>query len=314
MRKRLGVLAVGTTAALGGLLSSSPTAGAAPALAAYWLVGADGGVFAFGAPFFGSAASDRTRCPPNTTDRSLPSGTCLAMASTSDGGGYWILNADSGVIYPFGDASFFGQPASSFVGVPREFVPTGVAMVATPDSLGYWVLEAGLSGTGTVYHFGDAGFFGDTTTIAGQRGSAFQGTPVGMATTPDGQGYWLVDSDGGVFAFGDAKFVGSVPAMGIHLASGHQVVGIAATSDGHGYWLTGADGGVFAFGDARFAGSMAGSRLNGSVVGIAANQSGPGYWLTASDGGVFTFGGAPFLGSMGARNLASPVVGIAASG
>ena len=33
---------------------------------------------------------------------------------------------------------------------------------------------------------------------------------VGMASTPDGKGYWLVASDGGVFAFGDAPFLGSM--------------------------------------------------------------------------------------------------------
>jgi hypothetical protein len=33
---------------------------------------------------------------------------------------------------------------------------------------------------------------------------------VGIATTPNGKGYWLVASDGGVFAFGDARFFGSM--------------------------------------------------------------------------------------------------------
>ena len=32
---------------------------------------------------------------------------------------------------------------------------------------------------------------------------------VGMAATPDGGGYWLVASDGGIFTFGDAAFYGS---------------------------------------------------------------------------------------------------------
>jgi hypothetical protein len=32
-----------------------------------------------------------------------------------------------------------------------------------------------------------------------------------MAATPDGGGYWLVASDGGIFTFGDAKFFGSAP-------------------------------------------------------------------------------------------------------
>ena len=30
-----------------------------------------------------------------------------------------------------------------------------------------------------------------------------------MAADPDGGGYWLVASDGGIFAFGDAGFFGS---------------------------------------------------------------------------------------------------------
>ncbi|MDA8365802.1 MAG: hypothetical protein M0Z62_02440, partial [Actinomycetota bacterium] len=36
---------------------------------------------------------------------------------------------------------------------------------------------------------------------------------VGMAATPDGKGYWLVASDGGIFAFGDAVFKGSTGAL-----------------------------------------------------------------------------------------------------
>jgi len=31
-----------------------------------------------------------------------------------------------------------------------------------------------------------------------------------MAATPSGHGYWIVDSDGGVFAYGDAPFLGSM--------------------------------------------------------------------------------------------------------
>lgn len=33
---------------------------------------------------------------------------------------------------------------------------------------------------------------------------------VGMASTPTGEGYWLVAADGGVFAFGDAGYFGNV--------------------------------------------------------------------------------------------------------
>jgi hypothetical protein len=36
-----------------------------------------------------------------------------------------------------------------------------------------------------------------------------------MAATPDGFGYWLVASDGGVFTFGDAPFDGSAGSDGL---------------------------------------------------------------------------------------------------
>jgi len=38
---------------------------------------------------------------------------------------------------------------------------------------------------------------------------------MGMAATPDGGGYWLVASDGGVFSFGDARFHGSTGAISL---------------------------------------------------------------------------------------------------
>ena len=53
---------------------------------------------------------------------------------------------------------------------------------------------------------------------------------VGMRITPDGGGYWMVGSDGGVFSSGDAGFFGSTG--GLHLNK--PVVGIAATPDGGG--------------------------------------------------------------------------------
>jgi 3D (Asp-Asp-Asp) domain-containing protein len=98
---------------------------------------------------------------------------------------------------------------------------------------------------------------------------------VGIAATPDGNGYWLVGADGGVFSFGDANFYGS--AANTHLKA--PIVGIAATPDGNGYWLVGADGGVFSFGDANFYGSAANTHLKAPIVGIAATPDGNGYWL-----------------------------------
>ncbi|MFP5377613.1 MAG: hypothetical protein ACLGIO_12640, partial [Acidimicrobiia bacterium] len=77
---------------------------------------------------------------------------------------------------------------------------------------------------------------------------------VGMASTRGGGGYWLVASDGGIFAFGDARFFGSTGAIRLN----RPITAMAATASGAGYRFVASDGGVFSFGDARFLGSAAG--------------------------------------------------------
>ncbi|HET9443058.1 MAG TPA: S8 family serine peptidase, partial [Acidimicrobiales bacterium] len=127
------------------------------------------------------------------------------------------------------------------------------------------------------------------------------------APPPDALGYWMVASDGGIFAFGQSPFLGSTG--GLRLNS--PIVAMARTPTGRGYWLVAADGGVFNFGDAQFFGSAGGLRLKAPVVGMAATGTGRGYWLVAGDGGIFSFGDAPFLGSTGALRLNRPIVGMA---
>ena len=80
---------------------------------------------------------------------------------------------------------------------------------------------------------------------------------VGMSSTPDGHGYWLVASDGGIFAFGDATFYGSTGAITLN----KPMVGMAPGPGGHGYWLVAADGGIFSYGDSSFYGSRGGQPL-----------------------------------------------------
>jgi hypothetical protein len=207
-------------------------------------------------------------------------------------------------------------------------------------TIGYYQV----SSTGTVAHFGDAGFFGDLTGhtlnkpivgiaqtgdaggywlaasdggifnygdagFFGSAGSINLNKPiVGIAPTSDGGGYFMVATDGGIFNYGDASFFGSTGSIRLN----QPIVGMAATPDGGGYWLVAADGGIFAYGDAQFYGSTGGMHINKPIVGMAATADGLGYWLVASDGGIFAYGDAQFFGSTGSINLAQPIVGMAA--
>ena len=159
--------------------------------------------------------------PPNSVGSwglpPLPAGPVIAssptsvvdIASTPDGGGYWLL-ADDGGVFSSGDAAFFGSMGARHLNRPM------VGMAATPDGRGYWLVAS----DGGIFSFGDARFYGSTASLALNR------PVVGMAATPDGRGYWLVASDGGIFSFGDASFLGSgltndvAPAVAV-VASGH---------------------------------------------------------------------------------------------
>jgi L,D-transpeptidase catalytic domain len=141
--------------------------------------------------------------------------------------------------------------------------------------------------------------------VPNQTGLA--GPLVGIASTPDGGGYWATTTSGQVVNEGDAANLGSV-TIPLHA----PIVGISATPSGHGYWLVASDGGVFSFGDAQFFGSTGGIVLNKPVVGITSTADNGGYRMVASDGGIFDFGDAAFYGSGVGAALTAPVVGMAA--
>ena len=77
--------------------------------------------------------------------------------------------------------------------------------------------------------------------FAGAIAVFIAGKMVGIDALSNGQGYRFVASDGGVFDFGAAGFLGSMGGKPLSA----PVVGMAG--DGSGYWLVGGDGGVCSY-------------------------------------------------------------------
>jgi len=146
-------------------------------------------------------------------------------------------------------------------------------------------------------------------------------SPAGASTSRSvADSYWLAAADGGVFAFGDASFYGSLG--GDHLDA--PIVGIAATTDDGGYYLSGRDGGVFTFGDAKFYVSFvrdAPSLWMGipNVIGISLFTGAPpvasGYYVVASNGQSASYEPGPPQANFDVSQpltLDGPVVGFSA--
>jgi len=201
----------------------------------YRMAAADGGLFSFCEPFWGSMGGHPLNRP------------VVGTASTPDRAGYWLVASDGGV-FSFGDARFYGSTGAIRLNQPV------VGMAATPDGGGYWLVAS----DGGVFSFGDARFYGSTGAIRLNQ------PVVGMAATPDGGGYRLVASDGGLFAFGDARFYGSMGGRALN----RPIVGMAATPDGNGYWEVASDGGIFSFGSATYHGSTGAISLVAPVVAM----------------------------------------------
>ncbi len=244
--------------------------------AGYWVVGADGAVYALkGAPYYGNALG-------------RVHGLTVGIAATHTGGGYYLLDS-AGSIFPFGDARSYGSMAGHVLNAPI------IALAPTPSGHGYWLLGR----DGGVFSFGDARFFGS------MGGRVLNAPIISMAATSTGNGYWLLGADGGVFSFGDARFHGSTGGM--RLAA--PVISMATAPSGAGYWLIARDGGVFSF-NVAFYGSVPGIGLCYPPAGvqIRPTMTGAGYFVLASNGEVFAFGDAMTAGSvppLGIFNFAS---------
>jgi len=233
----------------------------------------------------------------------IPAVSGLSPSTGPTAGGTTVTVVGSGFVA--GDSVFFGSTRATIL----VLAPASVVVASPPAPAGgVDVSVIGAGGTSAL-SAGDRFTYlapvppPTSTDCSSNLPSGFV---VGMATTQDGNGYWIVDSAGDVVAEGDAHCYGSLTGVTLN----RPVVGITADLATGGYWLVASDGGIFGF-NAPFMGSTGGLSLNKPVVAMAAALSGTGYLLVASDGGVFTFGNAVFHGSTGGLVLNKPIVGIA---
>jgi uncharacterized delta-60 repeat protein len=276
------------------------------------------------------------------------------VAGTTAGSTYWVVARYGPTPKPPAPTTTTTTTTTRDTSVPT---PTTTTTTTAPDlgkagpkdpgpvarRSGYWMVGA----DGTVYRFGDAGWYG--------HAAVGKAEAVDIEPSPSGDGYWVVDSAGKVHAFGDAASFGNVdsswlrageritslsarpqglgylvftskgrvvaigpdgrnelPGLG-HLTLNGPVLDSVATPSGNGYFMVASDGGIFTFGDAVFHGSMGDRKLNAPVQSLVPDGDGEGYWLVASDGGIFAFR-ADFRGSMGATRLNRPVTGMVRAG
>ena len=228
---------------LGGTRLNAPIVGMAvmPGGDGYYLVASDGGVFNYGsAHFYGSAGSLHLNEP------------VVGMAVTADGAGYWLVASDGG-IFSYGDAQFYGSTGAMRLNKPI----VGMAADARRQGLLPGRLRRGhlqlrrrrLLGLGGLLgpqqargrHVGPGlggllpgglrrGHLHVPTSTA--RPSTARRAPiklnkpiVGMAAVAGG--YYLVGSDGGIFAFPTTNgppFLGSTGSIVLNA----PIVGMAA--------------------------------------------------------------------------------------
>ena len=224
--------------------------------------------------------------PPNPSPPATLPVTSPGTSTSTSTHGYWLDGSDGG-IFTFGSAQFYGSTGSLKLQRPV------VGIVPTADKGGYW-LDAS---DGGVFAFGDSGFYGSVPGLglhpAGSGEPHSLDAPiVGMVPSADGGGYFMVASDGGVFAFGDARFAGSCPGSG---GCSGAAVAVMPDASGNGYWLVTQTGHVYTFGDAPYYGAPGPQGV--PVTSAVRTPDGMGYWILFANGTIDNYGDAGALGS-----------------
>ena len=225
--------------------------GAASSNSGYWMLDRSGRVSAVGAaPELGDARGVALGAGERW----------VAITARFTGDGYWLASS-SGRVLAYGTAEFYGDVQT------LQIDGVIVDIDASPDGRGY--LIAG--GDGGVFAFGSADYAGSIPQLVGSARRAsdwLDAAVVAVSHVQGGAGYVLVAADGAVFAFGQARFVGSIPQV---LPAGVELDApiVDVVPQGGGYALFGRDGGVFAFGDVAFVGSATGASASPFVAAVA---------------------------------------------
>ncbi len=249
------------------------------------------------------------------------------IAVTTDGGVHW-----SGETPPAG-ASTIGLDGISCPTISNCWTSDGGSLFKTTTSSFFETTDGGSTWSAAGPSVPDGNFSAPTcpdgsTCVAGgtlpgssQRGLVAStldaeglgcdgtlpvGEAAGLAADPDGGGYWLASTGGGVVACGTSTFYGSLPVE--QKTPSAPIVAITAATGGNGYYLLARDGAVYGFGPGATV-SGSGPPAAAPYVGMAVDG---GYWLVSADGGVFSFG-VPYRGSLPGLGIrVHDIVGIAA--
>ena len=221
-----GVFPLGGASYFGSVASLNLSAGATPAIAAapagqgYYILAPWGDVFAFGDARFEGSCS-RAECGKSEA---------VALVPDSTGEGYWLVLSNCHVIAFGGAPALSSQTCLQSASHSRDTVQ---AAGRAPDGNGFWALLS----SGSVYAFGSAAGYAHWAGGNGAGGNgAGQGTsatatepgaakPVGLGPsgasaplravaivpTRDGNGAWVVRSNGSVETLGNAAPLGGLP-------------------------------------------------------------------------------------------------------
>jgi hypothetical protein len=248
------------------------------------------------------------------TDAKGYSGNAQSICTLPDGSGYYILEIN-GVVHTYGTAVHYGDMST----LNEDALNRAVDMTVKPNGTGYVIAMQ----DGRIRAFGSATSYGNVLATQAvwdhmntpgvldpldQTKWKFLQTCEAISYTSTGNGYWAMNGQGEVFAYGDATNYGSVnPAL--KATERDWTRGFAPMSNDLGYWIVMSSGKVFAFGAAVHYGDgdigqfiTADEKSNWTDVyqhltwDIVPSTGNLGYWIVYASGNVEQFGAAPHFG------------------